>query len=73
MSNAPSADDRIVELESVVAHLQHDLDQFNSVILRQQAEIDGIKQMLSRLETRVEQSDSAPEVRDLEQERPPHY
>ena len=73
MSDEKPNTQRIVELESVVAHLQHDLESFNSVVLRQQAEIDELKQMLSNLETRLEQSEPLSEARDLEEERPPHY
>ncbi len=73
MSTESTADERILNLESVVAHLQHDLDQLNTVILQQQSEIDGLNETLTRLQSRLEQADARPEERSVEDERPPHY
>ena len=73
MMSPDKPEERIVDLESVIAHLQHEVDQLNSVILSQQAEIDAVKQSLAKLESRVDRAESGPEVRDLEQEKPPHY
>lgn len=64
---------RIVELESLVAHVQHDFDQINSVVVEQQRQIDELKRLMGRLEGRVEELAEAPETRDSLEERPPHY
>ena len=73
MSTSEPTPERIVELESLVAHLEHEFDQLNSVVLRQQREIDNLKRTLSKLEARLDEQADGPEVRDPLQERPPHY
>jgi SlyX protein len=73
MSSANRADDRIVELESAIAHLQHDFDQLNEMFLKQQAELNDLKRLLGRLEGEISQLAEVPEKRDPLAERPPHY
>ncbi|GAB4136811.1 MAG: hypothetical protein Tsb009_04020 [Planctomycetaceae bacterium] len=73
MSNPNPADERRISVESIIAHLQHDIEQLSQVVLRQQAEIDELKLTLEKLESRIDKSDESPENRDLEDERPPHY
>jgi len=67
------AAERLVQFESSIAHLQHDFDQINEVVLRQQRELDDLKQLLEKLLARMDKADAEPEVRDIEAERPPHY
>lgn len=72
-SSDPLPDDRLVAIELLITHLQHDLEQMHSVLLSQQTEIDALKQRIAQFETRMEQMDATPEQRDLNDERPPHY
>lgn len=69
---AKSDRERIVEAEMALAHLQHDYDALNEVVLEQQKTIEGLSRKLQKLESKVDAS-SDPEVRDAEAERPPHY
>lgn len=73
MSSSESVNARVIELETVVAHLQHSFDQINQVILRQQSEIDELRQLLGCFEARLTEFAESPEKRDAAQERPPHY
>lgn len=71
MSN--SLEERIIKLETIVMHLQHDIEQLNAATLAQQKEIKSLKQYIERLQSRLDQADDDPEARDLREERPPHY
>lgn len=73
MPDTDSLAERLVQLESAVAHLQFDLEKMHEVLLAQQAENDTLKQTLERLRGRVERMDEGTEDRDLIDERPPHY
>jgi SlyX protein len=66
-------EERVIELESAVAHLQHELDQINEVVLRQQAEVHALTNTLRRLEGRLALLSQEPEERLPSEERPPHY
>ena len=73
MNIEPDWSQRIVAMESLIAHLQHDLDQLNSVLLRQQTEIDALRQSQNRLEMRIDNNFTGAEDNDPSNERPPHY
>lgn len=64
--------ERIVEAEIALTHLQHDYDALNGVVLEHQKTIEQLSMHLQRLESKLE-SNSDPETRDAESERPPHY
>lgn len=57
----------------LVTHLQRDFETLNAVILDQQKQIDGFRQLLSKLDSRVTRLGEGDEPRDLLAERPPHY
>ena len=65
--------DRLIELESLVMHLQNDLEQMNNVILGQQQEMKSLHQRIQQLESRLAETAEGPEKRDPLEERPPHY
>jgi len=73
MSPSESLTQRVVELESRITHLQRDLDQFNSVILEQQAEIKLLNTMIACLQGRLSELADPPEYRNQLEELPPHY
>lgn len=74
MSTLEPLEERLVELELLVTHLERELGTLNSVLLDQQKEIDVLKRLVSRLDGRVSRlSDDDDEPRDAAQERPPHY
>lgn len=70
---AMSDSERLTKLEMLVMHLEHDVQQMHQVLLAQQAEMARLRELISRLEARVEQAAEGPEIRDPEEERPPHY
>ena len=65
--------DRQVQLESLLAHLQHESEQMHEVMLAQQVEIDSLRRHLKRLEARLDRTTAEPERHDPIDERPPHY
>ncbi len=75
VSERPADDvpDRLVALESALAHLQHDFEQVHHVSLELQRELRQLILRLQRLEQRFETLGESPEVRSPESERPPHY
>lgn len=70
---APTTDDRVINVELLLTHLQHDFEQLSQVVFRQQAEIDALKTEVAKLNTRVVTLADNPEVRDPQDEKPPHY
>jgi SlyX protein len=72
MDNA-APEERLVAIESAVAHLQHNYEQLHHTLLAIQADLRGLRQALARLDSCVEKLQQDPEVRSPEAERPPHY
>ena len=65
---------RLVALESIVMHLQHDVETLNSVILEQQKELTLLRAVINRLDDRLSRVGEAGDVRiDPVLEKPPHY
>lgn len=64
---------RVTELELMFTHLQHDLQQMSEVIVQQQNEIAQLNESILELTNQVHSLEEPSEVRDPEQERPPHY
>ncbi|MBC7816392.1 MAG: SlyX family protein [Planctomycetaceae bacterium] len=71
--SVPTADDRVVNVELLLMHVQHDFEQLSQVVFRQQAEIDTLKTEVAKLSTRIVTLTDDPEVRDPQDEKPPHY
>lgn len=65
--------ERLQSLEMLAMHMQHDIEQLNEVILSQQGEIRGLRALVERFQGQLEDAMREPEIRDLEEERPPHY
>lgn len=65
--------DRLIELETAVAHLQHDLEQMHQALVSMNAELKGNREQMALLERRLQQLGEPPEIRDPGEERPPHY
>lgn len=65
--------ERIVAVESVLAHLQHDFERLHEVALAVQQELRQLTLNVTRLESRLEEATTEFEVRSADQERPPHY
>jgi SlyX protein len=72
MSSPHDPAQRLVDLELLLTHLQHDVEQLNAVVIAQQQELERLQRSLGKLQDRFDQS-AEPEPRDPLQERPPHY
>lgn len=64
---------QIVNLETMVTHLQRDVETLNQVVLDQQKQIDQFRSLLTRLDERMTRLDVPGEPFDPGLERPPHY
>ncbi len=54
MSERPTLESRIVELESLVTHIQYDLERMNEVILAQNRDIEALRKTVQRLSVRLD-------------------
>lgn len=66
-------DQRLIDLEMAVAHLEHELEQMHSVLLAVQSELATAREWISKLERRLQLASEPPEEREPSLERPPHY
>ena len=73
MSTPDGMQERIIELETAIAHIQHDFEQLNEMVVRQQTELADLRRLIGRLEGELERFSEGPEKRDPLSERPPHY
>ncbi len=74
MHNQEKTDERLNALESSLTYLQNDYEQLNETVLENTKRLEQLKLAVDRLTLRIEQSGSqTPEVRNLEDEKPPHY
>ncbi len=64
---------RIIELEMAIAHLQHALEQMNSVLLAVQADLAASREKITKLENRIQLATEPTDDREPILERPPHY
>ena len=71
MSADRPTDERLATIETLLSHLQHDVDKLNEALISQQTEINGLSRSLHKLESAVDQIPQPPE--NPLDERPPHY
>jgi len=71
MTASQPHEDHLAKIETLLSHLQHDIDKLNDALISQQAEIDGFRRSLSQVESNVDQL-SFPPQNPLD-EKPPHY
>ena len=65
---------RVVELETLVTHLQRTLGELDQVVLAQQKQIETLTRQLAALRGQFAALVDPPEPpRNPEDERPPHY
>jgi uncharacterized coiled-coil protein SlyX len=73
MPNPTDPAERLLALETAVAHLQHDFERLHSVALELQVELRQFTRRLERLEHNLERLAEPPETRSPADERPPHW
>jgi uncharacterized coiled-coil protein SlyX len=67
---------RVVQLEELFSHHQHDVQQLNQVILELHSELDALKTNYTNQQSQLEaiqESRSQTLSEDLADEKPPHY
>ncbi|QDT30745.1 Protein SlyX [Gimesia panareensis] len=64
---------RLTQIESVLMHLQHDVEQLNTAILHQNDVLDSVSKSMKLLDTRIGELEGDDEGHDPYQEKPPHY
>ena len=65
-------DDHLVKIETKLSYQDDLLDQLNSIIIRQQKEIDSLKRELLLLQKKITTINESTENTNMD-ERPPHY
>jgi SlyX protein len=62
------------QIETKIAFLEHANAELSDVVTRQQRDIDGLRDQIAALATRIQAlHESAASPRTAEEERPPHY
>ncbi len=64
---------RLNELESVLMHIQHNVEQLNEAVLQQGKVVDVIAKSMKQLDSRIGMLENEDESPDSYQEKPPHY
>lgn len=65
--------DRQIQFETMLAHIQQDIEQINQSLTYQLQRIQEMDLRFQRIERELELMHQPIERRDPEQERPPHY
>ncbi len=78
-----SMNDKIIELETTLAHHEQKLDELSELVTDQWKQIELLKRALTKAEDKIDQmaydkkdgggSESGSSMDDLRAERPPHY
>jgi uncharacterized coiled-coil protein SlyX len=64
---------RVIQLEELVSHQEHLLQQLNNVVSELRSECDGLKDMFGERCDRLESLIDNKSEGDLPDEKPPHY
>jgi uncharacterized coiled-coil protein SlyX len=67
------SEDRLTAIESLLMHLQHDVEQLHEALVGYRKDLDGLREEMGKLRGQVERIEMGPEARDPKAERPPHY
>jgi uncharacterized coiled-coil protein SlyX len=66
--------DRMIQIESALMHLAHDVEAMQQAIVGQQREVDAIRRVLERLQAAWDREEGlSQETSDPAAEKPPHY
>lgn len=63
--------DKVIQIEEHLIHLEKQFDELNQVIYKQSLKIDELEKSVSRLNDKLDQNQSVESNNQLE--RPPHY
>ena len=73
MTNDPASLDRFHAIETLLMHVQHDLEQLHEAVLGQRRELDDLRADVQRVRGDVERLEIGSETRDPKLEKPPHF
>lgn len=65
--------ERLIRIETSLAHLQHDVDALNSSLTAQFRRLSEMDARFNRIEHDLQHLNEPPSQRDPADERPPHY
>ena len=66
-------EDRLIRLESLLAHLQQDIEQINGSLTHHLTRLQRMDQRFVRIEQELERLQQPGDSRDPQHEIPPHY
>lgn len=67
-------DEKLIDIETKLAHQEHTIAELNDALSSQQAQIAGLETLVNALKDRVRAlSDAAPAAGGGDDEPPPHY
>jgi SlyX protein len=69
----PSLEDRVIELETRLAHQEQVCDDLNEVLVRQSRDMERLKRELSTLQDRLASAADNREPSPQDNRPPPHY
>jgi len=64
---------RLKEVESILMHVQHEVEQLNETILQRNTELDLLSRSMKLLDSRLGVLEEEDEGLDPSLEKPPHY
>jgi len=64
---------KLVNLESLIAHVQYELEQLNAVIIDQNQRIEQLSSTQTKFKHQLQTMSEELDQRNPEEERPPHY
>ncbi|MBL8819082.1 MAG: SlyX family protein [Planctomyces sp.] len=69
----PALLERLIRIETSLAHLQHDVDGLNASLTLQYRRLSEMDERFARIEHDLQQAQEPTSPRDPSDERPPHY
>jgi len=69
----PSIEERLIRIETALAHLQHDIESLNNSLTGHFRRLQGFEERFVRIELEISTLSEGPDATDLESEKPPHY
>ena len=64
---------QLIDVQELMTHLQHELQQIHEVVLSQQSEIAALRREISKLKGQFEGLAEVSPFPSADEDRPPHY
>ncbi|APZ95126.1 SlyX family protein [Fuerstiella marisgermanici] len=72
-NSTSDTEERLIRIESALAHLQHDIEQLNASLTNHYGRMVVFEERFSRIEHEIESLSDDNGDRTLQDEKPPHY